>query len=110
MKPFLSDNLWDFRKYDADNWTLPRFTSGSHGGALPALAFAVASVLDEWHGRPGHGSGQDDKKLMGGIMMNKVVVYLVQNYSYTPWFVIAACLHPVALAIVWQLRKKTANP
>ncbi|MBI5385402.1 MAG: discoidin domain-containing protein [Verrucomicrobia bacterium] len=52
-----SDNLWDFRRYDDQNWTLPRFTPGSHGGAgwnepgnvaaFPALCFAVASVLDD---------------------------------------------------------------
>lgn len=52
-----SDNLWDFRKYDAENWSLPRFTPGSHGGAgwnepgnlaaFPALCFTVASVLDD---------------------------------------------------------------
>ena len=28
-----SENAYDFRKYDNANWTLPRFTAGSHGGA-----------------------------------------------------------------------------
>ncbi len=53
-----SANLWDFRKYDDANWTLPRFEgSKEHGGAgwnepgniagFPGLCFAVASVLPE---------------------------------------------------------------
>jgi hypothetical protein len=49
-----SDNMWDFRRYDETDWSLPRFTSGSHGGAgwnepgniagFPGICFAAASV------------------------------------------------------------------
>jgi hypothetical protein len=53
-----SANLWDFRKYDDANWTLPRFEGAKeHGGAgwnepgniagFPGLCFAVAAVLPE---------------------------------------------------------------
>ncbi len=52
-----SDNMWDFRRYDDIEWTLPRFTAGSHGGAgwnepgnvaaFPALCLATASVIDD---------------------------------------------------------------
>lgn len=52
-----SENPYDFRKYDETNWTLPRFTAGSHGGAgwnepgnvagFPACALSVARVLGE---------------------------------------------------------------
>lgn len=52
-----SDNLWDFRRYDEQNWSLPRYAAGTHGGAgwnepgniagFPALALGVASVLDD---------------------------------------------------------------
>lgn len=33
---------------------------------------------------------------IGGILMNQAVVYFVQNYSYSYWFVIMAFLHPLA--------------
>ena len=49
-----SENAYDFRKYDENNWTLPRFTPGSHGGAgwnepgniagFPACALSVARL------------------------------------------------------------------
>ena len=55
-----SDNLWDFRKYDAQNWTLPKndpSQDNSHGGAgwnepgnlagFPALALSVADLLTD---------------------------------------------------------------
>jgi hypothetical protein len=53
-----SANLWDFRKYDDNNWTLPRFEgSKEHGGAgwnepgniagFPGLCLAVGSVLPD---------------------------------------------------------------
>ncbi|WP_395089675.1 hypothetical protein [Armatimonas sp.] len=50
-----SENAYDFRKYDEANWTLPRFTAGSHGGAgwnepgnvagFPACALSVARCI-----------------------------------------------------------------
>ncbi len=50
-----SDNLWDFRKYSDDRWTIPSFTGGGGedpnetgnlaGFAAPALA--AASVVDD---------------------------------------------------------------
>lgn len=52
-----SENAYDFRKYDETNWTLPRFTAGSHGGAgwnepgnvagFPACALAVARLTGD---------------------------------------------------------------
>lgn len=52
-----SDNMWDFRKYDEKDWSLPRFTPGSHGGGgwnepgnvagFPGICFAVAEVLQD---------------------------------------------------------------
>jgi hypothetical protein len=52
-----SDNAYDFRKYDEANWTLPRFTAGSHGGAgwnepgniagFPACALSVARLTGD---------------------------------------------------------------
>jgi ACS family hexuronate transporter-like MFS transporter len=44
---------------------------------------------------------------LGGIMMNKLVVYLIANYSYTPWFTITAFLHPVAWLILWVGRRRS---
>ena len=38
---------------------------------------------------------------VGGIMMNKSVVYLVQNYSYGHWFAIMALLHPLAWILLF---------
>ena len=52
-----SDNMWDFRRYDDKDWSLPRFASGSHGGAgwnepgnvagFPAACFTVATVTKD---------------------------------------------------------------
>ena len=48
-----SDNLWDFCKYDDQNWSLPPLPTGSVMNdvgsviALPACALAVADVLDD---------------------------------------------------------------
>ncbi len=43
---------------------------------------------------------------VGGIAMNWGVGRLVTNFSYTPAFAIMACLHPLALALLWPLRRK----
>jgi hypothetical protein len=52
-----SDNLWDFRRYNDQEWALPRFSAGSHGGAgwnevgnvagFPAVCLAAASAIDD---------------------------------------------------------------
>ncbi len=52
-----SDNMWDLRRYNDKDWSLPRFTPGSHGGAgwndpgnvagFPGVCFAVAMVTDD---------------------------------------------------------------
>ncbi len=52
-----SDNMWDIRRYDDKEWSLPRFTPGAHGGAgwndpgnlagFPALCFAVSTVTKD---------------------------------------------------------------
>ena len=53
-----SENYWDFRKYDKDNWSLPRHMPGMTGGGsswnepgnlagFPFLAWSVASVLGD---------------------------------------------------------------
>jgi len=38
---------------------------------------------------------------VGGILMNKAVVYLVGQHSYGHWFVVMAFLHPIAFALLW---------
>ena len=55
-----SENMWDFRRYSDQLWTIPRFTgqkpstSGAAGwnepgnlAAFPGLCFAMASILDD---------------------------------------------------------------
>ena len=37
--------------------------------------------------------------------MNEVVSWAVRNYSYDLVFFLMACLHPLALLIVWGLRR-----
>jgi ACS family hexuronate transporter-like MFS transporter len=41
----------------------------------------------------------------GGIGMNAVVSWAVKSYDYDRVFYIMACLHPLALLLVWPLRK-----
>ena len=41
----------------------------------------------------------------GGILMNKLVVWAIGSYSYDRVFFVMACLHPLALLLVWPLRK-----
>jgi ACS family hexuronate transporter-like MFS transporter len=51
---------------------------------------------------------------LGGILFMNAVGHLVTSFSYTPVFVLMACLHPVALAAVWWLarshRGRAAEP
>ena len=41
----------------------------------------------------------------GGILMNKLVVWAIASYTYDRVFFVMACLHPLALLLVWPLRK-----
>lgn len=46
---------------------------------------------------------------VGGMIMNSVVGQLVTHYSYSPAFVAMACVHPLAIALVWRLRKSPTS-
>jgi ACS family hexuronate transporter-like MFS transporter len=37
---------------------------------------------------------------VGGVVMNQTVGRLVSEHSYTTWFLIAACLHPLGWLIL----------
>jgi MFS transporter, ACS family, hexuronate transporter len=41
----------------------------------------------------------------GGIIMNELVAWTVRSYSFDRAFIAMACLHPLALILVWSLRK-----
>lgn len=44
----VSDNMWDFRRYDMDeNWTVPGFNECGNVAAFPACAFGVAMCVDD---------------------------------------------------------------
>ena len=43
---------------------------------------------------------------LGGFFMNKGVAWLVDNRSYSDCFYVMAVLHPVAILLVWNLRKR----
>lgn len=45
---------------------------------------------------------------LGGFFMNKGVAWLIDHRSYNDFFYIMAVAHPLALLLVWRLRKKTA--
>lgn len=43
-----SDNMYDFRKYDRENWTVPKpYNEPGNIAAFPAIALAVAAVLPD---------------------------------------------------------------
>ncbi len=42
----LSDNMWDFRKFDEETWTLPGYNEAGNIIAFPGAALSVAMVLD----------------------------------------------------------------
>lgn len=47
---------------------------------------------------------------IGGMIANLGTGYLVQNYSYTPVFLIAGCMHPLAFSIIYfSLYRKRRN-
>jgi len=45
----------------------------------------------------------------GGMIMNKSVGWLVAHRSYDDCFYVMACLHPLALLLVWPLRKRAGT-
>jgi ACS family hexuronate transporter-like MFS transporter len=42
---------------------------------------------------------------LGGILFMQAVGRLVTSYTYTPVFVLNACLHPIALICLWRIAK-----
>jgi MFS transporter, ACS family, hexuronate transporter len=44
---------------------------------------------------------------VGGMLMNWAVGRLVTDYSYSPAFLVMAGLHPLALLLVWRVRRGT---
>lgn len=42
---------------------------------------------------------------VGGLLMNAAVGHFVADYSYTPVFLVMAGLHPLALLLLWRLRR-----
>ncbi len=46
--------------------------------------------------------------VLGGIFMNKLVAWFIANRSYDECFYTMAFVHPVALLLIWRLRKKPA--
>ena len=44
---------------------------------------------------------------MGGIFMNQVVAWLIGHRSYNDCFYLMMILHPLALFLIWGLRKQT---
>ena len=46
---------------------------------------------------------------LGGFFMNKGVAWCIDHRSYTDCFLIMAWLHPLALLLIWNLRKRI-NP
>jgi ACS family hexuronate transporter-like MFS transporter len=44
---------------------------------------------------------------LGGILMNQVVAWLIGHSSYNDCFLLMAFLHPLALLIIWGLRRSS---
>jgi ACS family hexuronate transporter-like MFS transporter len=60
---------------------------------LPAARFGRA------YGIIAAGSG------LGGMVFMHIVGHLVTSFSYTPVFVLMACVHPIALFLVWRIAR-----
>jgi ACS family hexuronate transporter-like MFS transporter len=43
--------------------------------------------------------------VLGGIFMNEAVAWLITHRSYSDCFYLMAIVHPVAIALIWNLRK-----
>lgn len=46
--------------------------------------------------------------VLGGIFMNKLVAWFISRRSYDECFYTMAVVHPIALLLIWRLRKKPA--
>jgi ACS family hexuronate transporter-like MFS transporter len=46
----------------------------------------------------------------GGMIFMEAVGRLVTAFSYTPVFILIACLHPIALIAVWRIARRPAAP
>jgi ACS family hexuronate transporter-like MFS transporter len=46
--------------------------------------------------------------VLGGILMNEAVAWLVTHRSYNDCFYLMALVHPVAIAVIWNLRKRSS--
>ena len=46
---------------------------------------------------------------LGGFFMNKAVAWFIDHRSYTDCFTIMAAMHPLAILLVWNLRRRV-NP
>ena len=67
---------------------------GAGGGSASARGFGTT-----W-GLVCAGSG------LGGIVFTSVVGHLVTSFSYTPVFILMACLHPLSLLLVWPASRR----
>jgi len=47
---------------------------------------------------------------VGGMVFSEVIGFVVTHYGYFPLFGIMACLHPLALAILWSSAKRLPQP
>ena len=45
---------------------------------------------------------------LGGMFMNKGVAWFVANHSYAGCFYVMAAVHPLALLLIWGLRKRAS--
>jgi ACS family hexuronate transporter-like MFS transporter len=45
--------------------------------------------------------------VLGGIFMNEAVAWLITHRSYSDCFYLMALAHPIAIAIIWKLGKRT---
>ena len=43
---------------------------------------------------------------LGGIFMNKGVVWFIENLTFNHCFYVMAAAHPVAILLIWGLRKR----
>jgi ACS family hexuronate transporter-like MFS transporter len=46
--------------------------------------------------------------VLGGIIMNEVVAWLITHRSYNDCFYLMAVVHPLAIALIWNLRKRAS--
>jgi MFS transporter, ACS family, hexuronate transporter len=46
---------------------------------------------------------------IGGMLSTGIIGHLVTSYSYSPVFVLLGMVHPLALVLLWQLRRSKAH-